>query len=932
MLSYVLALVVASGSFALYMAAFFFPEVHRKNDFIWSGVGLFYALVLWVCAERITGGVLLGQTAGVVLLGWLGWQTFMLRRQAAPFDQQTPLPTADEVKGALSDLTQSENFSKLSGQAARQFDKLKNRAQGLLDRASSSKGAADHELDEPYVPLTPADFGPARRMEAEGAIGEVIEEVVRTVPPANRNTASSINSAKEKATSAFGIVGDLTKGLSKKKESKPTYVRKQYRKPEEQEKPADSAAKRFDPAEATIVAAELINADAMPTTARGMVETTVELISDAPIDLGMTAALITEPVAEVSTPADQLKTSAAAATKALESLEFDIPEALTGDAAMVDLFGDETLTSDPIEVNHPFVDTSASPDVSEVNSLFATDSVIPEVGDRFGDESLTSEFPEVDNLLAEEPLTSEVSTVNSLFGDMPVVAEAPEVDNLFTEEFVISQVPEINDLFGEASESLEISDVDNLLGEEATTPNLPEVDGLFGDAPIGFEADNLFVEESGAPEILEVNDLFGDPPQIPEIPEVGNLFADAPITPDVPEVSDLFGEERQGFDVSGNLLADEPEIFPASEVNRLFEPELASAAAEAPEFGNLFGDEPVSIELESALNVNQPIADLPIDESELSGGISPIDEVSFDFNPVAVDHPIQEDALDFELLDEPLLDTPEVTVEPSIESADAQLWDDLNLSDELDSTVSAPLTDDFNLDETLGVAAVELPESGTGLFDEALTLTTDPGLSDAAVMEEPIAEVNIPPTAPFSLPTDDFDLSDELSAAISDLPPLDAPAIELGSLETDQPLTNVPELADLSFSEESPIDPVISSFEENLFSESNLSNQLDSMNLEPLSDSDADLFEAMSTSNDLNPLETLISHESEGALDSRTFELDTPITPDDMGLDGRFSDGLLEDSSTPTGAFDASDLDDFFVEEIKTSAEAQTSHTQSHNT
>ncbi|MBD2021794.1 Ycf66 family protein, partial [Leptolyngbya sp. FACHB-36] len=75
MLAYLLALVVALGSFALYMAAFFFPEVHRKNDFIWSGVGLFYALVLWVCGERITGGVLLGQTASVALLGWLGWQT-----------------------------------------------------------------------------------------------------------------------------------------------------------------------------------------------------------------------------------------------------------------------------------------------------------------------------------------------------------------------------------------------------------------------------------------------------------------------------------------------------------------------------------------------------------------------------------------------------------------------------------------------------------------------------------------------------------------------------------------------------------------------------------------------------------------------------------------------------------------------------------------
>ncbi len=92
MLAYLLALAVGLGSFALYMAAFFFPEVHRKNDFIWSGVGLFYALVLWVCAGQIRGALLLGETAGVALLGWLAWQTLWLRRGLVPEESQTPLP------------------------------------------------------------------------------------------------------------------------------------------------------------------------------------------------------------------------------------------------------------------------------------------------------------------------------------------------------------------------------------------------------------------------------------------------------------------------------------------------------------------------------------------------------------------------------------------------------------------------------------------------------------------------------------------------------------------------------------------------------------------------------------------------------------------------------------------------------------------------
>lgn len=92
MLAHVLAMAVGLVSFALYMAAFFFPEVYRKSDLTWSGIGLFYALVLWVCAGRITGGVLLGQTASVALLGWLSWQMVNLRRELAPTSLRTPLP------------------------------------------------------------------------------------------------------------------------------------------------------------------------------------------------------------------------------------------------------------------------------------------------------------------------------------------------------------------------------------------------------------------------------------------------------------------------------------------------------------------------------------------------------------------------------------------------------------------------------------------------------------------------------------------------------------------------------------------------------------------------------------------------------------------------------------------------------------------------
>ncbi len=98
MLTKILALAVGLGSLALYLVAFFFPEVHRKNDFIWSGVGLFYALVLWFCAGRITGAVLLGQVASVALLGWFGWESLTLRRQLTPVAEQTKISTEKSSK------------------------------------------------------------------------------------------------------------------------------------------------------------------------------------------------------------------------------------------------------------------------------------------------------------------------------------------------------------------------------------------------------------------------------------------------------------------------------------------------------------------------------------------------------------------------------------------------------------------------------------------------------------------------------------------------------------------------------------------------------------------------------------------------------------------------------------------------------------------
>ena len=87
MLSYALAIAVATISLVLFLTAFLMSDIHRKDDFFWSGVGFIYALVLWFCARNITGAVLLGQAAATAVLVSSTWQTLKLRRAIANPDR-----------------------------------------------------------------------------------------------------------------------------------------------------------------------------------------------------------------------------------------------------------------------------------------------------------------------------------------------------------------------------------------------------------------------------------------------------------------------------------------------------------------------------------------------------------------------------------------------------------------------------------------------------------------------------------------------------------------------------------------------------------------------------------------------------------------------------------------------------------------------------
>ncbi|MDM9382441.1 Ycf66 family protein [Chlorogloeopsis sp. ULAP01] len=222
MLAYILALVVGLGSIAIYMAAFFFPEIHRKNDFIWSGVGLFYALMLWVFAPRLSGWLLLGHLASVALLVWFGWQTLSLRRQLTPKVQQTPVPTTQEVQTTIE-----EQVSKLSslqerlGQVQNSLSGVISGLQGRFQKTTTKKAPETPTIKEAIAQTTetPAVEVIDNRTSTTEPLAEAIaptetEATIETVPeaiPPHPPSPELVEAAQEAAAEAQAVVENLEK-------------------------------------------------------------------------------------------------------------------------------------------------------------------------------------------------------------------------------------------------------------------------------------------------------------------------------------------------------------------------------------------------------------------------------------------------------------------------------------------------------------------------------------------------------------------------------------------------------------------------------------------------------------------------------------------------------------------------------------------------
>jgi hypothetical protein len=162
-MTHLLALIVGLGSLAIYLAAFFFPEVHRKNDFYLSGLGLFYALALWVFAPRIGGWFFLGQLAAVALLFWFGLQTFSLRRQVTPAMQQTPVPSSYPDK------------SNINEQATKS---LQERVGGLFKAVSGILPGKKEKVSKTPAATPPVSTPPTAEDTSAATIGKSLTDAI----------------------------------------------------------------------------------------------------------------------------------------------------------------------------------------------------------------------------------------------------------------------------------------------------------------------------------------------------------------------------------------------------------------------------------------------------------------------------------------------------------------------------------------------------------------------------------------------------------------------------------------------------------------------------------------------------------------------------------------------------------------------------------
>ncbi|KAM3092216.1 Ycf66 family protein [Phormidesmis sp. 146-35] len=350
MLTYLLAFAMGLGSLALYLSAFFYPQVYRKGDLIWSGIGLFYAWVLWVCAERITGGVLLGQMASISLIGWLGWQAFNAR-----LGRSSELPSTTDLQAGVGRVLSPEITAKLK----QQFNTVKDWAQGLV--ATTQSKAPEAPAVKPYQPLKREDFGQPT---------VTVETTAEKTPLAAKNDPSAETPANKPniVSTVTERVKSIAISFQKPKKNTSTYVRKEFR---DEPVAEDADAEAFD-FEAD--SPEVSNSEPAQTVESIPVESApIEAVEEAAIDeptiteTTLTETTVTETTVTKIRVTDVPSDSMMPADELLqEELEFEASRNdldLSPHNAPPDDEEPTTQTSNPVEVSEEDVLEEEVPEV-----------------------------------------------------------------------------------------------------------------------------------------------------------------------------------------------------------------------------------------------------------------------------------------------------------------------------------------------------------------------------------------------------------------------------------------------------------------------------------------------------------------------------------------------------------------------------------------
>ncbi|AKE63476.1 hypothetical protein MYAER_1118 [Microcystis aeruginosa NIES-2549] len=186
MLPYILAVVVGLSSLYLLTTAFIAPDRHRQDDFLWSAVGLFYALVLWLCAGRITGAILLGQVAAAILFIAFAWQTLKLRQALFYPDKPVKLFTIVGWLGnRLGKVTPSQS-PKTKAKPEKVAAKVKETVKETVAPAVETAAAIGEPITESVT-------------EIEEKAQETVDPVIEKAAAIGETTTTSVTEIGEKA-------------------------------------------------------------------------------------------------------------------------------------------------------------------------------------------------------------------------------------------------------------------------------------------------------------------------------------------------------------------------------------------------------------------------------------------------------------------------------------------------------------------------------------------------------------------------------------------------------------------------------------------------------------------------------------------------------------------------------------------------------------